>query len=74
MNLSEIIIMSNNDVTLFIHSLSMDYVLKQKGMTIKDYIDSFSLGKKTAPIYVNTDYFDSKILASLMINNDVIMM
>lgn len=62
------------NVSLYIHSLSMEYVLKQKGMSISQWISLLLNKKKNAPILVTSNYLREDVLAGILKNFDVFVL
>lgn len=62
------------DVSLYIHSLSIEQVLKQKGMSIKQWVSLLLNKKKNAPILVTSNYIREDVLPRILKNFDVFVL
>lgn len=60
-----------DDVTLTVHSLSMEFVLSHAGLSIKEYIQRLAGGKKHAPIFVTSKSLHEVVIPNFMRNFDV---
>jgi len=61
------------DVTLTVHSLSMDYVLNQQKLTTKQWVDSI-IGKSHAPIYCTSGFMQEVMVPHFIRNFDVFVL
>lgn len=64
----------NEDVTLFIHSLSIEHVLRQQGLTISQWISKILGDKPHAPILITSSFMSDKIIPSVMSNFDTFVL
>jgi hypothetical protein len=62
-----------DNVTLTIHSLSMEQNIKQLNMTPGQWVESFCQGKKHAPIFLSSQLLDDSHLVSLINNFNVLV-
>lgn len=64
----------DEDVSLFIHSLSMEYILQRSNLTVTQYINEILRYKTHAPIFVTSQYFRPEVLPSILSNFDVFVL
>lgn len=64
----------SDDVTLHIHSPSMEYSLRYQGISIKQWIDSIANRKPHAPITISSNYISDEALSKFMRNFQVFVL
>lgn len=64
----------SEDVSLFIHSLSIEHALRQRNMTVQQWIQGILGNKPHAPILITSNYVSDKIMPNLIKNFDVFVL
>lgn len=64
----------DEDVSLTIHSLSMEYVITRRGSDISTWINTITQGKKRPPILITTDPIQDVFLPGFCKNFDVFIL
>lgn len=64
----------NDDVTLTIHSLSMEYVLRQTNSSVYNYIQEVTQTEDRPPILVTSKYIIDEFMPSFIRNFDVMVL